>query len=58
MVLFLPAAAALTLAVGLTCPLVLLGAAAVAALGFGTAQHDTEAMEETWARHPTEPATA
>ena len=48
----------LPLAVGLTCPLVLLGAAAVATVGFGTAQRDTESMEETWARHPSEPAPA
>jgi predicted MFS family arabinose efflux permease len=46
----------LPLAIGLTCPLVLLGAAALAAVGFGTAQEDTDAMEETWARHPSEPA--
>jgi MFS family permease len=48
----------LPLALGLTCPLVLLGAAALGTLGFGTAQQDTETMEETWARHPSEPATA
>jgi MFS family permease len=41
----------LPLAIGLTCPLVLLGAAAVAATGFGTAQADTDSMEESWARH-------
>jgi MFS family permease len=48
----------LPLAIGLTCPLVLLGAAALAATGFGTAQKDTDSMEESWARHPTEPAPA
>jgi hypothetical protein len=48
----------LPLAIGLTCPLVLLGAAALAVAGFGTAQKDTDSMEETWARHPSEPATA
>jgi MFS family permease len=48
----------LPLAIGLTCPLVLLGAAALAATGFGTAQKDTDSMEESWARRPTEPAPA
>ena len=48
----------LPLAIAVTCPLVLLGAAAVGAIGFGTAQQDTEAMEEAWARRPPEPALA
>jgi MFS family permease len=48
----------LPLAIELTCPPVLLGAAVLGAVGFRTAQHDTEAMEEAWARHPSEPAPA
>jgi MFS transporter, Spinster family, sphingosine-1-phosphate transporter len=46
----------LTLALGVTCPLVLLGAAAVAGIGLRTAERDTRSMEEAWARHPSEPA--
>jgi MFS family permease len=46
----------LPLAIGLTCPLFLVGAAAVGAIGFATAQEDTDAMEKAWARHAKEPA--
>ncbi|MBO0684873.1 MAG: hypothetical protein J2P45_17110, partial [Candidatus Dormibacteraeota bacterium] len=44
----------LPLALGLTCPPVLIGAAVLAARGIRSAQRDVAAMEEAWARHPAE----